>query len=78
MLAYGIGLGWLGCECQNYLLRQPAWAEGRGCGIGIRIRRAPRAHSICSPAASRLLSVGLWPREKFGRDLNKTSERSPK
>lgn len=32
MLAYGIGLGWLGRECQNYLLRQPAWAEGSGRG----------------------------------------------
>lgn len=38
VLAYGIGLGWLGCECQNYLLRQPAWAEVSGRGTLLRDR----------------------------------------
>lgn len=76
MLAYGIGLGWLGCECQNYLLRQPAWAEVSGRGTLLRDRdwESPSCtHRLRSRTSSRLLSVGLWARQKSGSALNETT-----
>lgn len=52
VLAYGIGLGWLGCECQNYLLRTTE--VGRVSDHGTRLRDDSHItfHSLTFP--------GLW------------------